>query len=75
MANDSEAYAIVETVIVLGHKLGMQVLAEGVETQENLEQLTALGCDLAQGYHVARPQFSKDITDWLIQYPLKSQVS
>ena len=71
MDNDKEASAIVETVIVLGHKLGMQVLAEGVETQDNLDALTAMGCDLAQGYHFFRPQPSEDITAWLMSHPIQ----
>ena len=65
MASDKEACAIIETVIVLGHKLGMKVVAEGVETQANLEQLASMGCDLAQGYHIARPLPSEAITAWL----------
>jgi len=71
MDRDKESYAIIETVIVLGHKLGMKVVAEGVETQANLEQLTAMGCDLAQGYHIARPQPGDAITEWLIEQNLK----
>lgn len=67
MDRDKEAFAIIETVIVLGQKLGMKVVAEGVETQANLEQLTAMGCDLAQGYHIARPQPGDAITAWLIE--------
>jgi EAL domain-containing protein (putative c-di-GMP-specific phosphodiesterase class I) len=65
MADDNEASAIVETVILLGHKLGLQVVAEGVETLINLEQLTSMGCDLAQGFHIARPQSAEAVTDWL----------
>jgi EAL domain-containing protein (putative c-di-GMP-specific phosphodiesterase class I)/FixJ family two-component response regulator len=73
MASDMEACAIVETVIVLGHKLGMQVVAEGVETHANLEQLTSMGCDSAQGYFIARPQSGEAITDWLENRPLQAQ--
>jgi len=65
MDGDKESYAIIETVIVLGHKLGMKVVAEGVETQANLEQLAAMGCDLAQGYHIARPMPGKEIFTWM----------
>jgi len=66
MANDKEACSIVETVIALGHKLGMKVVAEGIETQANLDQLTAMGCDLGQGYHIARPQPDEAVTAWLV---------
>jgi EAL domain-containing protein (putative c-di-GMP-specific phosphodiesterase class I) len=65
MANDKEASAIVETVIVLGHKLGLKVVAEGVETRQNLELLSKMGCDLAQGFHIAKPQPPGAIDEWL----------
>jgi len=70
MDRDKESYAIIETVIVLGHKLGMKVVAEGVETQANLEQIAAMGCDLAQGYHIARPQPGEAITAWLVDHSM-----
>ena len=47
--------AIVVAVITLAHALGMQVIAEGVETERQLERLRALGCDLGQGYLFAQP--------------------
>ena len=48
--------AIVAATIEMAHALDMVVAAEGVETATQLERLTELGCDLAQGYHVAMPQ-------------------
>jgi EAL domain-containing protein (putative c-di-GMP-specific phosphodiesterase class I) len=69
MANDKEASAIVETVIVLGHKLGLKVVAEGVESRQNLELLSKMGCDLAQGFHIAKPQPPEAIDDWLRMQP------
>ena len=47
--------SIVEAVIALGHGLGMRVVAEGIERQEEATALRALGCDLGQGYLWARP--------------------
>jgi diguanylate cyclase (GGDEF)-like protein len=47
--------AVVGAVVELGHALGMKVTAEGVETDEQLIVLRALGCDGAQGYHLCRP--------------------
>ncbi|MCB9483492.1 MAG: EAL domain-containing protein [Dehalococcoidia bacterium] len=43
-------FAIVEAVVALGHALGMTVIAEGVETQEQLDVVRAIGCDLVQGF-------------------------
>jgi diguanylate cyclase (GGDEF)-like protein len=48
--SDPVQTTIVETVVKLGHAVGLSVVAEGVETEEQLEQLQALGCDHAQGY-------------------------
>ncbi len=72
MENNNEASAIIETVILLGHKLGMKVVAEGVETAENLLQLATMGCDLAQGYHIARPMPGDEITVWLEHKPMQA---
>jgi diguanylate cyclase (GGDEF)-like protein/PAS domain S-box-containing protein len=47
--------AIVRTIITLGHSLGMLVVAEGVETREQLDLLSHLGCDEVQGYLLGKP--------------------
>ncbi len=51
-ANDA---AICAAAIAMAHSLGLKVVAEGVETEAQLEHLRRLGCDLAQGYHFSRP--------------------
>jgi diguanylate cyclase (GGDEF)-like protein/PAS domain S-box-containing protein len=56
LGSDSEGEQIVSAVINLAHALGLEVIAEGVETLEQLEILRALGCDLAQGFLFSRPQ-------------------
>ena len=48
--------ALIETVITLAHKIGAQVVAEGVEAERQLLWLKNAGCDFAQGYLVGRPQ-------------------
>jgi diguanylate cyclase (GGDEF)-like protein/PAS domain S-box-containing protein len=52
---DSDDGAIASTVIALGHSLGLQVVAEGVEDTQELEFLRDLGCDLVQGYLTGKP--------------------
>jgi diguanylate cyclase (GGDEF)-like protein len=54
-AAGGEDAAIVQAVLSLAHTLGLAVTAEGAETAAALDRLRALGCDLAQGYHIARP--------------------
>lgn len=55
IGKDSRDEEILRSLIALGHGLGLRVLAEGVETSEQLGWLREAGCDLAQGYGVARP--------------------
>jgi EAL domain-containing protein (putative c-di-GMP-specific phosphodiesterase class I) len=55
IGRDSEDTAIIRAIIGLGHALHLRVIAEGVETAEQVEQLRALGCRFGQGYIVAKP--------------------
>jgi diguanylate cyclase (GGDEF)-like protein/PAS domain S-box-containing protein len=52
--NDSHR-AIAETIITMAHKLGLKVIAEGIETREQMEFLAGAGCDYGQGYLFSRP--------------------
>ena len=65
MTTDHRREAIVRATIALGHDLGFEVVAEGVEDREVWELLGALGCDVAQGYHIARPMPAVEVTAWL----------
>ena len=55
MDDNPQSLAIVQAVIGLGRGLGMPVVAEGVETAEQLARLRAEGCDVVQGFHIGRP--------------------
>ncbi|HUJ26370.1 MAG TPA: EAL domain-containing protein [Myxococcales bacterium] len=55
MADDERKIKIVQTILLLGKGLGIEVVAEGVETSQQAEALAKLGCDRAQGYFFARP--------------------
>lgn len=52
---DEDDAAIVNAIILIGHTLGLTVVAEGVETAEQLDFLRRRGCDTYQGYHRSRP--------------------
>ncbi len=65
MSADPEDEAIVEAIVALGHRLGKHVVAEGVEDAETYGRLQALGCDVAQGYWIARPMPGEDLATWL----------
>ncbi|HED13722.1 MAG TPA: EAL domain-containing protein [Gammaproteobacteria bacterium] len=68
MVNDPEAATIVETIILLGHKLNMRIVAEGVETASCRERLARLACDQAQGYLFARPMPGDEVFAWFSQH-------
>ena len=61
----SENVAIVRAIIDLGRNLGLEVVAEGVEDQATWDRLASLGCDLVQGWHLARAMPIDDLLPWL----------
>ena len=56
---------VVEKTVEIGHELGMKVVAEGVETMEQLQFLRNIGCDRAQGYYFSKPLAPKALLTWL----------
>jgi diguanylate cyclase (GGDEF)-like protein len=56
---------LVESMIAIGHNMGLQVVAEGVETQIQLERLKALGCKVFQGYLFSKPLDEAQFVEWL----------
>jgi diguanylate cyclase (GGDEF)-like protein len=66
MAADAGDAVIVRSTVQLGRNLGLRVVAEGVEDADTWDELCALGCELAQGYHLARPQPAEQLTPWLL---------
>jgi len=65
MLDDPADMAIVRAIVVLGHTLGLSVVAEGVEQAEQAEQLKQMGCDELQGYYFARPLAAPALAQWL----------
>jgi EAL domain-containing protein (putative c-di-GMP-specific phosphodiesterase class I) len=62
---DATARSILESSIAMAKKLNLTTVAEGVETQEDLEVVRSLGCDLVQGYLIAKPMALADLIVWL----------
>ena len=56
---------LVRSTIELGHALDLEVVGEGVEDAETLALLTVMGCDLAQGYYIAKPMPLPELIDYL----------
>jgi diguanylate cyclase (GGDEF)-like protein len=65
MTTTQQDAVLVRTAIDLGHNLGLTVVAEGVEGAEHVHALRALGCDIAQGYHYARPMLAEALSELL----------
>ena len=66
MSNDSAL--IVKSIIDLAHGLNLTVTAEGIETAEQLKLLRELGCDVAQGFFVARPLEPDALQGWIVEW-------
>lgn len=61
LAEDGEDQLITKVIILLAKELGMKVVAEGVENEQQLQFLDENGCDAYQGYYFSRPRNSDDI--------------
>ena len=66
---------LVRSVIELGHNLGLHIVAEGVEDADTLDALGDLGCDIAQGYHLACPMPARQFDEWLDSVQLSTAES
>lgn len=66
---DHRSGMIITTVTELAHSLGMTVVAEGIETQSQVDKLAELGCDLGQGYLIGQAMAASDVTDMLAVLP------
>jgi diguanylate cyclase (GGDEF)-like protein len=65
ITGSSRGSSIAEMVVQLGRNLGLRVIAEGVEDERQAQILSALGCELAQGYLFAKPMPAPQLTAWL----------
>ncbi len=65
LTEHSKDAAIVRSTIELAHSLGLEVVAEGIETGDVMTLLRSFGCDLAQGYHICKPKPAAELNIWL----------
>jgi len=70
LGKDPESTAIVTAILSLARSLGMKVIAEGIETQEQMTYLQGLNCDQGQGYHFSRPLSVEAAEATLAQNPV-----
>ncbi|WP_407345327.1 putative bifunctional diguanylate cyclase/phosphodiesterase [Pengzhenrongella phosphoraccumulans] len=73
MDRDTRNSLIVQSVIELGHNLGLRVVAEGVENPAILARLTTYDCDVAQGYHLSRPLPADAFNSWRTAWPEQAE--
>ena len=69
MAADASDALIVRSTIELAHKLGLAVIASGVEDEATLAELRELNCDAVQGFLVCRPLPAEDVPNWVKEPP------
>ena len=67
LGQNKNARQVIDAIIKLGHSFNLKVIAEGVETKEQLKILEALGCDQAQGYYISKPLPAVEITKWVVE--------
>ncbi|MYL24956.1 EAL domain-containing protein [Halomonas alkaliantarctica] len=75
MLSDQDDMAIVESVIYMANRFKHPMLAEGVETLAHAKALLALGCELAQGYGIAKPMPAEALPKWLSHWPTREDWS
>jgi diguanylate cyclase (GGDEF)-like protein len=68
MDKDEDDAAIVKSTVQLAHSLGLQSVAEGMETADNWSRLAAFGCDYGQGYYLSKPLAGGRFIQWLSAY-------
>ncbi|MET0821595.1 MAG: bifunctional diguanylate cyclase/phosphodiesterase [Aeromicrobium sp.] len=73
VATDARSRMIVASTIQLAHALELRIVAEGVENAADLTELVAMGIDTVQGYHLARPMTTDELSRWVLGRTLTAQ--
>jgi diguanylate cyclase (GGDEF)-like protein len=68
-AQEQRAAVILSAIIGMGHELGLTLVAEGIENQEQVDRLGSLGCDYGQGFFIGKPLTAKQVNDALAGLP------
>jgi hypothetical protein len=68
-AQDHRAVVILQSIIAMGHDLGLAIVAEGIENQDQVDRLGELGCDFGQGFFIGKPLSAKQVNDALAGLP------
>ncbi len=66
---DPRSLIILDSIVAMGHALGLLIVAEGIENQEQVDRLGDLGCDYGQGYFIGKPMTAKQVSDALAGMP------
>ena len=67
LSNGTRNFAIVLSTVQMGHRLGMTVVAEGVETMAELDAVRECGCDEVQGYYFSKPMAASAVQPWMLE--------
>ena len=73
ISEDNDDKILCEAIIIMAHRLGLKVVAEGIETMQQKELLQSIGCDYGQGYHLAPPITADEMETLLQRISKKSQ--
>jgi diguanylate cyclase (GGDEF)-like protein len=68
IVEDPRSRTIAKMIVNLGRELGLTVLAEGIQTEQQADYLLSIGCTEAQGFFYSRPMMSDEIPDWLLNF-------
>lgn len=75
MSSSAEANLIVGTIISLGHSLHLELIAEGIETEDLMARLVSMGCETGQGYFFSRPMPANEVPAWLARHPPSNEAA
>ncbi|MGK0273583.1 MAG: EAL domain-containing protein (putative c-di-GMP-specific phosphodiesterase class I), partial [Cocleimonas sp.] len=74
LAEDSDDLVLIQAIIIMAHKLGCQVIAEGIETETQRQILANEGCDYGQGYYFSKPLVSSEFIELLKDWDDNNQI-